>query len=194
MKRFIIAYYVVAMFVSCGCGATESTRRVNVHNRLAAEWIAGVSEDAQIDEAALLIAAGSTVLEAELKSPENPPLKYDPISQREDIEKAKKDIEDKAGLIDTVFNFAQTTAGKITGALGLGALGFTIIGWVRSAAWSGKLWTYAKTAGAVLGKYKDLREEVAEKAAARGVSKEVHKVVEALPPATPPPAPEPPKP
>lgn len=177
MKKFLAAYFVVVLFTSCGCGATEATRRVNVENGLAADFITSHSADPQIKEAAILINAGSHVLEAELGSPEQRPLTYDPKQHGADIETAKKEIESKAGLIDTVWNFAQTTAGKISALVGLGGLGFTIIGWLRSSSNASKLWHYAQVAGEIFKKKDDLKAEFDAKAEEKGVTKKVEKLV-----------------
>ena len=199
--KLVIA--VLVLICLSGCGSTEATRRslhydgealVAVDAKLAeiesdpsaTPVIVSTAKAARVEVAN--VRASIPLLKSEIGEPDpatTPP--YTPEEHAKSNAAAKKELEDKAGLIDGVFNFLETGAGKLSAALGLGTIGALIIGWGKTALWSGKLWTYAKTAGSVIEKYKGMRAEVAEKAAARGVSKDVFKVVEALPVATPPP-------
>lgn len=196
---------VALVLFFCGCSATEATKRTLyydgeaareiIDNSLAIDQIATQIEATDAAVAAGLHASAKTMREAATNILVSVPLiqahvgtpdpqttpPYTRTEHAKTNEEAKKEIEGRAGMIDTVWNFLGTTAGKITAGIGLGTIGAIAIGWFRSALWSGKLWQYAKAAGAVIEQSKDLKNQVKDKGLAAGTSAAIHKVVEALP-------------
>ena len=188
---------ILAMLFLAGCGATEATRRVNYLNGEAAGWIVEHTKEPGVVEAATNIKAGSVVLAAEIGEPDVKP-EYSASAHKSEIEVAAREIQNKGNIIDGIWSFAQTAAGKVSALVGLGALGVTVVGWLRSASKSAKLWEYAKLAGSLLHNDPERHEEFVEQAKARGLEKSTAPVLAALEkqglPVLPDPPPAPPKP
>lgn len=180
-----------------GCGSTESLKRSVYYDGKALE-----SVDARLEKIAtnpgsppevvaeakaahveiVNVRTSIPLIQSEVGDPDpatTPP--YTPEEHAKTNAEAKKDLEDKAGFIDGVWNFVQTTAGKITFGLFGTAIGATIVGWLRTSSRASKLWEYTKLAGGIFEKSQALKDQVADKAAKKGIPKIVDDVVQMLP-------------
>ncbi len=203
--------WIVALLpIAVGCGSTEAMKRSVYYDGKALESIDARLEKIATDPAATPAIIEETkaahveltnvrvsipLIQSEIGDPDpatTPP--YTPEEHAKTNAEAKKELEDKAGFIDGVWNFVQTTAGKITMGIFGTAIGALVVGWVRSAAHSSKLWTYVKIAGGIVAKSQDLKDQFAAKAVTKGVAKTVDEVVQLLPTPAPQPIPPPPEP